>query len=282
MTSRRAATCLLLLATGTVAAAIAQQPAGAPDPTAAQIVEKNALARGGVQAWSKIQTMVWTGRAETENAPGRVMPFLLEQKRPGNVRFELVVDGKKSVRIYDGMNGWKLRADRAGRPELLPYTADELRHARGAQVIEGPLMDYAAKGAAITLGGVGAVDGSEAYVLEVRLPSGGLHRVWVDAQTFLEVRHDREYRNAAGQPAMATVLYRDYRTFEGLQMPVVIETGIGVGKPTNRLIIERVALNPELDDGMFAKPAVPVPRRAGAALVDTRSAAPVSQPRASP
>jgi hypothetical protein len=72
---------------------------------------------------------------------------------------------------------------------------------------------------------------------------------------------------------MATVLYRDYRAFEGLQMPVTIETGVVMGKAMNKLVIEKVSLNPELDEKLFAKPAVPVSRRAGAAVIDTRGAA---------
>jgi hypothetical protein len=261
-----------LLAGLAVVAAPAQQPSDVPELTAAQVVEKNAAARGGVEAWRKIETMAWTGHTESSASPGRKLPFLLEQRRPSNVRFELIAEGQKSVRFYDGTNGWKLRAASNGKPELRPYSADELRYARGAQVIDGPLMDYTAKGGVIALIGIDAVEGRKAYLLDVKLPSGGLHRVWVDAETFLEVRHDREYRNAAGQPAIASVFYRDYRPFEGLQIPVTIETGGMAGRPSNKLMIDRVALNPPLEDRMFARPSTPVSRHRGA-IVDTRSAA---------
>ena len=260
-----------LLAVGTAVAALAQQTVAAPDLTAAQIVEKNAAARGGTDAWRKINSMAWAGHVESAKEPSRQLPFLLEQKRPNNARFEIVAEGQKSVRVYNGTDGWKVRASSSGKPELQSYSADELKFARGAQVIDGPLMDFVTKGSIITLAGIDAVDGRKAYVLDVKPPLSGLHRVWVDAETFLEARFDRSYRNAAGQPAVATVLYRDYRPFEGLQIPVTIE----MGEAMNRLVIERVALNPPLDERMFAKPAVPVTRRGGAAVVDTRSAAAV-------
>jgi hypothetical protein len=217
--------------------------------------------------------MAWTGHAESTNAPGRRVPFLLEQKRPRKTRFEIVeAMGMKAVRAYDGDTGWKLRPGSGGRPEVVPYTADELSFARGAQVIEGPLMDYAAMKAIIVLEGTDSIDGRKAYVLAARLPSGGLHRVWVDADSFLELRHDREFRDAEGRTAVATVRYRDYRLFEGLQMAATIETGGGAGRPTNRLVIERVALNPPVDDEVFDQPSA-TPKRRGGVIVDTRSAA---------
>ena len=250
-------------------------------PSVAQIVEGNATARGGVSAWRKVETMAWAGHTESGNAPGRVLSFLLEQKRPGSTRFEVMNDGQRSIRVYDGSNGWKLRPNGKGQPDLQMYSEEELRFARGAQVIDGPLMDYAAKGAAITLGGVGEALGRRAYVLDVKLPSGGAHRVWVDAQSYLELRHDREVRSAAGQPAIVSVFYRDYREFEGLKIPVTIETGDSRGVATNRLVIEKVALNPVLEEGMFVQPALPSAKRRSI-VVDTRSAANAGAIRALP
>ena len=241
--------------------------------TAPEIVARNAAARGGVQAWRKVETMAWTGHAENTNSPGRKVPFMLEQKRPGKVRFEVLEpSGTKSIRAYDGVEGWKMRAGAGGMPEVTPYAGDELSFARGAQVIDGPLMDYAAKGALVSVAGIDLVEGRRAYVLEARLPSGGLHRLWIDAESFLELRHDREFTDANGRLAMASVRYRDYRTFEGLLMPVTIETGGGPGQPVNRLVIERIALNPPIQDSAFDKPNL-LPTRRGRITVDTRAAA---------
>ena len=265
-----AMTASLLLAGAGGAHALA--PAEMTGLTALQIVERNAQARGGEAAWRRIETMAWTGYAENSNHPNRHVPFLLEQKRPGKTRFEVVEpSGMKAVRAYDGSAGWKQRPVAAGPPEVTSYANDELSFARGAQVIDGPLMDYAAKGAIFSLSGIDVIDGRRAYVLDARLPSGGLHRVWVDATSFLELRHDREFHDAAGHVAITTVRYRDYHAFEGLQLPVVIETG-GSGQPVNRLVIERVALNPPIDDKTFDRPEAVTVRR-GRISVDTRGAA---------
>jgi len=272
MPSRRRLALVCVLAACAIAPAIFAQ-ALPPSPSAAEIVQKNAAARGGPEAWQRLQSMVWTGYVESDTAPGRKLPFLLEQKRPNKTRFELVTDGLRSIRMYDGRGGWKLRMNPAnGRPELLPYTEDELRFARGAQVIDGPLMDCVAKGGVVTFAGRGTAEGRPAWVLEVRLPSGDTHRLWIDAETFLELRQERPVRSGAGQPGTVTILFGDYREFEGVKIPTTIETGGGAGASPNKLVIERVALNPELDDGAFARPDTPVSRK-HSAIVDTRGAA---------
>lgn len=255
-----------------LAIAAANGVAAPAAPPIAEIVARNAAARGGLEAWRRIETMAWTGHVESVNARGHNLSFLLEQRRPVSTRFEILAEGQKSIRVYDGVGGWKLRATPSGRSETQPYSPDELQFAHGAPVIDGPLMDYAAKGGAMSVAGTDAVDGRQAYVIDVKLPSGGLHRVWVDAESFLELRHDCEYRTPAGALSTTSVFFRDYRTFEGLQLPVTIDTGVVFGQAATRLVIERVALNPPLDNGVFTKPSVPVARRPGAAVVDTRAA----------
>src|SRR5262249_54123998 len=153
-----------LLACG-VASALAQSPTVGALPPASEIVARNVAARGGVEAWQRLRTMAWVGHAESASSPGRDIPFLLEQKRPDRTRFEVMSDGQRSIRMFDGNQGWKVRPSPTGRPEVLAYSEDELRFARGAQVIDGPLMDYAAKGAVITVAGRIKVDNRDAYLL---------------------------------------------------------------------------------------------------------------------
>jgi outer membrane lipoprotein-sorting protein len=249
--------------------AVARDAGVAPDMTATQIIQKNATARGGVEAWSKIQTMAWAGHVESPEIPGRNLAFVLEQKRPASTRFQIVAENQKSLRIYDGANGWKVRPGSGGMPELQPYTADELNFAHDAQVITGPLMDDVAKDGSVELSGADVIEGRKAYVLTVRLKTGATHRIWVDAETFLEVKYSRDFRTASGQPATASVTYRNYQTFQGLQIPLTIEGSAAKDKAANKIVIERVALNPQLDERMFGKPSG-LPGRRNAVVVDTR------------
>jgi hypothetical protein len=58
-------------------------------------------------------------------------------------------------------------------------------------------------------------------------------------------------------------------------MPMTIETGGNSGKARDRLIVEKVALNPDLIDRTFTKPVSPMHRRNGV-TVDARPAGPTS------
>jgi hypothetical protein len=133
-------------------------------------------------------------------------------------------------------------------------------------------MDHVARGATVTLAGLHEVEGRKAYALDLRLASGSAYRVWIDAETFLELRYDREFVNAQGHAAVSSVHFADYRAVQGLQLPFAIETSTPDGTTRDRLVIEQVAINPILDGQAFARPGSTSPRRRGV-IVDTRSAA---------
>ncbi|WP_084904307.1 LolA-like protein [Burkholderia ubonensis] len=222
--------------------------------SADQIVEKNVAARGGLDGWRKIRTMVWSGHVDSANAPVRDMPFILAMKRPNKTRFEITVFSQKAVRVFDGHEGWKLGSGAGGNASLRPYTVDELMSARDEQVIDGLLIDHDAKGVGVALEGVDQLGGHNAYRLAVKLPSGAVRHVWIDAQTFLDVKVDRQVRGPRGAVTV-DVNYSDYRTIDGLQIPLKIVSGTAASPNKDTLIIDKVSLNPPLDDAIFARPA---------------------------
>jgi hypothetical protein len=148
------------------------------DLTAAQIVEKNVAARGGLQAWRAVQAMSWAGKMDAgggsinrsrriaegrRGRPGKMefvgnkdggmkgeaekqaqLPFVLEMKRPRKSRVEIEFAGKTAVQVYDGTNGWKLRPY-LNRNDVEPFTEEEAKSEAGRGDLDGPLVDYAAK-----------------------------------------------------------------------------------------------------------------------------------------
>ncbi len=278
------AVCIATAAIAVARDTAAKETAAAPSDTmtASAIVERNAAARGGAQAWQNIKSLAAAGRIESKGAADREIPFTLEQKRPSSTRFLITAQSQKSLRVFNGVEGWKVKPDSAGRPDLQPYTPEELRFARDSQVIDGPLMDDTARKGIISVLGVDVFEGRRNYVLGVKLPSGASHRVWVDAQTFLESRFERDVQTPSGRVAVSTMVFRDYRRIEGLVMPMTIETGGDAARAGDKLVIERVAINPELDDRLFERPPMPTHRRKSV-TVDARAvgaATPAAQPTA--
>jgi hypothetical protein len=251
------------VATYIATSAIGGQVVAAPNLTAAQIVDKHVAALGGLDAWRKIDTMVWVGHLETGNPAAPVVPYMLQMKRPLKRRFEVHLRDETSVRIFNGNDGWKVRPARGGIPELLPYSDEELKSAHDGPGIDGPLFDYQAKGVKVDLETIEELEGHKTYRLSVTLPSGATQHVWIDAQSFLDVQYDRESRTATGQSGVVTVHQRAFKTVGGLKIPHSIVTNAGPGKASETMVIDQVVLNPPLSDAVFARPNVPSRRNLG-------------------
>jgi hypothetical protein len=283
-----------------LAACMAEAAAAASAQTklsAAEVITKNVAARGGLEAWRAVQTMSLSGKTgaggnqratlqlptqgqatvvtrKTEPSPlpsRRVeevyLPFLMELARPGKMRFELQFAGQTALQVYDGVNGWKLRPY-LNRLEVEPYTADEMKTASMQSELDGPLVDYAAKGTRVESDGIEKVEDRDTYKLKLTLKSGDVTHVWVDAQTFLETKIEGQPRRLDGIYHPVEVYYRDYRNVNGLEIPFVLETRVvpvtktAIGPrdtpvPPERTLIEKVVINPKFDAGLFLKPAIP-------------------------
>ena len=275
-----------------------ESPTSGAKLTAAQIVDKNVAARGGLQAWRAVQTMTLAGKlgaggnqratlqvptsGQISASAGRgsrpalpqrpvdevQLPFVMQLRRPRKLRFELQFNGQTAVQVFDGTNGWKLRPF-LGRRVVEPYSADEMKTTSMQADLDGPLVDYAAKGTQIELAGMDQVEGRGTYKLKLTLKGGEAMHVWIDTQTFLEVKMEGQPRRLDGVDHPVEVYLRDYRPVSGLQVPFLLETRVlPVAKtalglkdppvPPEKTIIDRVVVNPRLDEALFSKPEVAV------------------------
>ncbi|MEX3920603.1 outer membrane lipoprotein-sorting protein [Paraburkholderia sp. BR10872] len=249
-----AASAPLALAGSSAASA---QTAGAAHMSAAQIVERNVAARGGLQAWHAVNTMTMSGQLEAGGTKNTKLPFTMTLKRPRKSRIEVRFNEQTAFQVYDGAQGWKVRPF-LGRNEVEPYTPAEAKAAASWAELDGPLMDYAAKGTRIDVLGMEMVEGHRAYVLKLTMKDGASRRVWIDAASFLELKVDGDARKLDGKMHNVAIFYRDYRKEGGLVMPHTLETVVVGARGTHKLIIDKVALNPQVDDTAFAKPQVTV------------------------
>jgi len=258
----------------------------AAERAAVPIAEKNAEARGGLKAWRAVKTMSMSGQLDAgkprdpvklamaylqtkeearaqarrnlthgvaEDAVKPVqLPFVLEMERPRKTRLELRFQGQTAVQVFDGKKGWKVRPF-LGRHEVEPFNEEEMRQSSQQAELDGLLIDYAAKGSRVELEGTEQVEGREAYKLKVTLDDGQVRRLWVDAKTFLDLKTDGT-RKLDGKPRPVWTAFRDYRPVDGLMIPHLLETTVEGVKGAERIIVERVTLNPSLDETRFAKP----------------------------
>jgi len=242
--------------------------------TADQIVDKNVTARGGLRAWREVQTLSMTGKMDaggnnrptipvpgTKTGPGMPaprsneqvqLPFVMELKRARKIRLEIQFHGQTAIQVYDGTNGWKLRPF-LNRREVEPFTPEEKKPASLQSDLDGPLVDYAAKGTKVELEGLEKVEGKDTYKLRLTMKDGQVQHLWVDAQTFLETKIEGAPRRLDGKYHPTATYYRDYRLVNGLMVPHVLETTVEGIRQTEKIEVEKVGVNPKLDDSRFAK-----------------------------
>ena len=221
--------------------------------TATQIVEKNVAARGGLQAWRTVKTLSMSGKLDAGGKQKVQLPFMLEMERNRKTRLELQFNGQTAIQVYDGTNGWKLRPF-LNRRDVEPYTPEELKAASMQADIDGPLVDYAAKGTKLQLEGIQSVEGHDAFNLKLTLKTGQVQHIWVDAQTFLDVKVEGTPRRLDGRFHPVATYLRDYRSVNGLMIPYVNETAVDGVKQTEKILVEKVIVNPKLEDSHFSKP----------------------------
>jgi outer membrane lipoprotein-sorting protein len=221
--------------------------------TATQIVEKNVAARGGLQAWRTVKTLSMSGKLDAGGKQKVQLPFMLEMERNRKTRLELQFNGQTAVQVYDGTNGWKLRPF-LNRRDVEPYTPEELKAASMQAELDGPLIDYAAKGTNAQLDGIQPVEGHDAFNLKLTLKNGQVQHVWVDAQTFLDVKVEGTPRRLDGKFHPVSTYLRDYRSVNGLMIPYVNETAVEGVRQTVKILVEKVIVNPKLEDSHFSKP----------------------------
>lgn len=277
----------MLLGCSLSLAVAADAPRQGDNLTAAAIVEKNVAARGGLKAWQNVHTMLLSGKLSaggnqratiavtTTRKPSQAivpprpaeevqLPFVMELKRPGKMRFELQFKGQTAVQVFDGSNGWKVRPY-LNKSVVEPYTPEELKIAGMQPDLDGPLVDYAAKGTRVDLEGSEKVEDRDTYKLKLTMKNGQVVHVWVDEQTYLEAKIEGQPRKLDGVYHPVHIYFRDYRLVGGLQVPYVLETKVllapEAGKdlkqpsvPSEKTTIEKVEINPKFDDVAFTQP----------------------------
>jgi hypothetical protein len=222
-------------------------------PSAARIAAKNAAARGGLKAWRKVHSMIIKGELDAGGKSNARLPYVLELKRPHKRRLELQFAGKTALQVYDGAHGWKLRPF-LGRDDAEPFSPAEAKQAAETAELDGPLIDYRKKGTRIAYEGIDKVEGKRAYKLKLRSKSGHIEHLWIDAKTFLDLKIDGAPRKLDGKMHKVAVMYRNYRRVNGLMIPHELDTVVAGVKQTRKISIERVTINPPLENNLFAKP----------------------------
>jgi len=214
------------------------------------VIAKILAARGGLDKMRLVTTLKQTSHVTfPDQGQATLVTYM---KRPDLVRQEMVVAGSTQITAYDGHLVWTVSPlSGMSVPTVLSGpAADEIK----AQAdIDGPLVDYKAKGYAITLAGTEGSGATQVYHLRIADKDGRVQNCYVNVATGLLVRVvTGDASPAAGRPAAETDL-SDYRDVGGFTLPFTVRWMTG-GVETATLHVDKVELNVPLDDAMFRMP----------------------------
>jgi len=233
---------------GLLAGAALAAPASAQ--TVDEVIAKHVEARGGASRIKAVKSIRMTGKMTV--GPGIEAPVILEMKKPSSVRLEITFQGNTGVQAYDGKTGWGI-SPMAAKKDPEPMSADDLKDMDEQADMDGPLVDYGAKGHKVELMGKDKVEGSDAYKLKLTLKTGDIHYIYIDADSYLELKTEAK-RTVRGSEVETESVSSDYKEVGGLILPHTIQQG-AKGQPQKQTItVDKIELDVSIDDARFKMP----------------------------
>src|SRR5713226_4078812 len=221
-------------------------------PTLDELVVKNVAAKGGADALHALQSLRLTGKLLMNE--GQVeLRYIQTKKRPGELRTEATLQGMTQVEAYDGKEGWKISPFQ-GRKDPEKMSADDVKSLVEDAEIDGPLVDWKAKGSTVDYLGTEDVDGTPAYKLKIVRKNGDASFVYLDPDHFLEIRVLTQRIKHGAQEEVETDV-GDYEKIGGVFVPFSIEAGRRGAPDKQKIIIDKAEANVPVDDAIFHFPA---------------------------
>src|SRR5438477_4840451 len=222
-----------------------------PQLTVDELIAKNVAAKGGADALRALQSVRLTGKLLVNE--GQIqLAYVETKKRPGAIRDEVTLQGMTAIQAYDGAQGWKVSPFQ-GRKDPEKMSADDTKSLMEDADIDGPLVDWKAKGSTVEYLGTEDVDGTPAHKLKVVRKNGDVTFVYLDPDAFLEIRIISQRTEQGAQIEVETDL-GDYEKIGGVFIPFSIEAGDKGSQNKQKVVLEKAEANVPVDDTLFKFP----------------------------
>ena len=221
--------------------------------TADELVDKNIQAHGGLDKIKAIKSYRFTGKFQQGSFTAQVSQ---EAKAPDFIREMFTIQGMTQIQAYDGKIGWQISPFQGRKdPEMLGE--DDLRDISEDSDFYGPLVDYKEKGNTVEYLGHDTVDGDDVFRLKVTLKNGDIIYYYLDPDTYIEIRTERQQFIRGAVRETQTDL-GSFKQVDGVCFPFSIASG-----PKNRpdqkgtVTIEKMEANVNVAENEFAMPSAP-------------------------
>ncbi len=227
-------------------------PGATAAQTADEILAKIIAARGGRDKLRAVRSERISGTISFGDVSG---PFVVELKRPLKMHMQLTVQNQTMVRVYDGQSGWANNPF-VGKVNPEAMTEDELKNITEESDFDGPLLDYKTKGNQVELAGKDKVNDKNVWRIKLTNKNGDVRFYLFDVDSSLLLKWEGK-RKYEGQELPVESYFTDYREVGGLKFAFAIDSGSSATDVNQKIRIDKIDLNPNINDAEFAKPTTP-------------------------
>jgi hypothetical protein len=217
--------------------------------SAEALVSRNLTAKGGVARLKAVPGFRILARVLLPTA-GLEFPAVITTKRPNRFYQESTIRGAKVIAGYDGEKGWIVN------PLMGGANATEMQGSRLEMLkrqldLEGPLVDYKAKGTTVEVAGHDTIEGKAVTKLKVTPKDGLVEFFFVDDETGLETKTVKQIKDGDAITTLET-RYSNYQPVDGVMLPHIVEQK--AAGQVLQFTIEHVEIT-AADDAVFKMPA---------------------------
>lgn len=242
----------LLIALFFVAATVPMQA-----QTAEEIVSNYLEATGGENAWKGIKSMTMSGVA---NMGGQEFPFIQTVMADGRMQLTIDLQGQKFVpQAFDGETMWGTNFQ-TQKAEAMDAEASAQYKNEARDVIDS-FLGYKEKGYSLEKLEDKTVEGTDSYAVKlIKNPvivdgkeEENFSIFYFDKETFVPVVMEATAKSGPGKGLTSQTVYSDYLE-AGDVFYAHSQTSKFNGQTAQEIKIEKVEVNAEIDESIFAMP----------------------------
>ncbi|MEL6536718.1 MAG: hypothetical protein AAFQ98_14965 [Bacteroidota bacterium] len=207
----------------------------------------------GLEASKEVETIIMKG---TASQMGMEFPVIAYQKRTEDglkQRTQMEFQGQVMViNAWNGEEGWKRMPSMNGGVELQDLTAEELEELEDGQ-LEGQFYNWEERGVTLTLLDEEEFQGSPIYAIQIEKENGNKSVAYLDQEAYVVIGNTSTM-SFQGQQMSTTQIMGNYDMFEGMAMPMSIDTQMN-GQTMITITFQEILVNEEIDDELFERPA---------------------------
>ena len=227
--------------------------------TVDEIIAKNIQARGGLEKLKGVKSLRTTVKFSDGSFRAE---FRQENKRPGKVREEFIVQGMAQIQAYDGKTGWQISPFSGRRdPDLM--SQDDMKSLIVDGDIDGPLVDYKERGHKAELVGHDSMEGTDCFKIKLSMKNGDIRYYYLDTDSYLDLKVEVQ-TTIRGALQESELYYGDYEQVNGIYYPFAVEQAQKGSSSRQQFSVEKIEQNVDLDDSLFAMPAAKTEKKPAA------------------